>query len=180
MGSEKSDVTTPLLKSPIPVPNFPTYNHHHSAPPPYHHHHLQAFTPVITMMCMFIARLEDPSAPMIVSILLIATGVVVAAYGELNFSATGTERAWGFARFPQPSRHTYPQFSRPLQPITVSNSVYWQNTQELTHTHPQSNTRTHLKPNRHTRLQLNRHTHIFSPEDARAVSSSTTRMMAHT
>ncbi|MEW5300114.1 MAG: hypothetical protein WDW38_002951 [Sanguina aurantia] len=50
---------------------------------------LKAFTPVITMLCLYLARLEDPTGPMIASVFIIAAGVVVAAYGEINLSFVG-------------------------------------------------------------------------------------------
>lgn len=50
---------------------------------------LKAFTPVITMICLFIARLEDPTSRMIASVLLTAGGTALAAYGEVNMSIVG-------------------------------------------------------------------------------------------
>ncbi|GLC33216.1 hypothetical protein PLESTB_000358600 [Pleodorina starrii] len=50
---------------------------------------LKAFTPVVTMVCLFIARLEDPTRPMIASVLLTAMGTAVAAYGEVRMSIVG-------------------------------------------------------------------------------------------
>mmetsp|Transcript_19109 Transcript_19109/g.53472 ORF Transcript_19109/g.53472 Transcript_19109/m.53472 type:complete len:321 (-) Transcript_19109:296-1258(-) len=50
---------------------------------------LKAFTPVITMVCLFMARLEDPTSKMILSVLLTAGGTAMAAYGELNLSILG-------------------------------------------------------------------------------------------
>ncbi|KAG2493520.1 hypothetical protein HYH03_008334 [Edaphochlamys debaryana] len=50
---------------------------------------LKAFTPVVTMVCLFIARLEDPTQSMIASVLLTATGTAVAAYGEVRLSLIG-------------------------------------------------------------------------------------------
>lgn len=50
---------------------------------------LKAFTPVITMIALFIARLEDPTATMILSVLLTASGTAIAAYGEVNMSLVG-------------------------------------------------------------------------------------------
>ncbi|EFJ49210.1 hypothetical protein VOLCADRAFT_120797 [Volvox carteri f. nagariensis] len=50
---------------------------------------LKAFTPVVTMVCLFLARLEDPTRPMIASVLLTATGTAVAAYGEVRMSVVG-------------------------------------------------------------------------------------------
>ena len=50
---------------------------------------LKAFTPVITMLCLFIARLEDPTQQMILSVVLTASGTALAAYGEVNLSWVG-------------------------------------------------------------------------------------------
>jgi hypothetical protein len=50
---------------------------------------LKAFTPVITMIALFIARLEDPTTKMIFSVLLTALGTATAAYGEINLSIIG-------------------------------------------------------------------------------------------
>ena len=44
---------------------------------------LKAFTPVITMACLFLARLEDPTKSMIFSVFLTAGGTALAAYGEV-------------------------------------------------------------------------------------------------
>ena len=49
----------------------------------------QAFTPVITMIALFIARLEDPSQRLVTAVLLIALGTAMASYGELNLSWLG-------------------------------------------------------------------------------------------
>lgn len=49
----------------------------------------QAFTPVITMICLFLARLEDPTRSIIASVLLTAGGTAVAAYGEAKLSVIG-------------------------------------------------------------------------------------------
>ncbi len=51
--------------------------------------HLQAFTPVITMVALFIARLEDPSSRLIVAVVLIALGTAMASFGEVNMSILG-------------------------------------------------------------------------------------------
>lgn len=51
--------------------------------------HLQAFTPVITMVALFIARLEDPSSRLIVAVVLIALGTAMASFGEVNMSVLG-------------------------------------------------------------------------------------------
>jgi hypothetical protein len=48
--------------------------------------HAQAFTPIITMIALFIARLEDPSQRLISAVLLIALGTAMASYGEVNMS----------------------------------------------------------------------------------------------
>ncbi|KIY98630.1 hypothetical protein MNEG_9335, partial [Monoraphidium neglectum] len=48
-----------------------------------------AFTPVITMFALFVARLETPNRPMIASVLVIAAGTALAAYGEVNFNVLG-------------------------------------------------------------------------------------------
>lgn len=50
-----------------------------------HNKHTQAFTPVITMVCLFAFRLETPSQSMILSVLFIAVGTALAAYGEVAF-----------------------------------------------------------------------------------------------
>ncbi|KAG2422641.1 hypothetical protein HXX76_015879 [Chlamydomonas incerta] len=50
---------------------------------------LKAFTPVVTMVCLFIAGLEDPTRAMVASVLLTATGTAVAAYGEVRMSVVG-------------------------------------------------------------------------------------------
>ncbi|KAJ9514089.1 hypothetical protein QJQ45_002204 [Haematococcus lacustris] len=50
---------------------------------------LKAFTPVVTMVCLFLAGLEDPTKKMIASVLLTAGGTAVAAYGEVNLSIIG-------------------------------------------------------------------------------------------
>ena len=49
----------------------------------------QAFTPVITMVALFIARLEDPSQRLIAAVVLIALGTAMASYGEVNLSWLG-------------------------------------------------------------------------------------------
>ena len=53
------------------------------------HLRLQAFTPVITMVALFIARLEDPSSRLIAAVVLIALGTAMASYGEVNMSVVG-------------------------------------------------------------------------------------------
>ena len=49
----------------------------------------QAFTPVITMVALFVARLEDPSSRLIIAVVLIAFGTAMASYGEINMSVVG-------------------------------------------------------------------------------------------
>ena len=49
----------------------------------------QAFTPVITMLALFIARLEEPSSRLISAVVLIALGTAMASYGEVNMSIVG-------------------------------------------------------------------------------------------
>jgi drug/metabolite transporter (DMT)-like permease len=50
---------------------------------------LKAFTPVITMIALFIARLEDPSVGMILAVVIVAGGTALAAYGEVQLSYIG-------------------------------------------------------------------------------------------
>lgn len=50
---------------------------------------LKAFTPVITMLALFIAALEKPTGKMIGSVLGIAAGTALAAYGEVHNSLLG-------------------------------------------------------------------------------------------
>eukprot|EP00884_Botryococcus_braunii_P023437 jgi/Botrbrau1/9778/Bobra.85_1s0022.2 len=50
---------------------------------------LKAFTPIVTMVALFIAQLESPTARLISSVSLIALGTAMASYGELNFSVIG-------------------------------------------------------------------------------------------
>lgn len=50
---------------------------------------LKAFTPVITMLALFVAGLETPTSTMIGSVVLIALGTAIAAYGEVNMSIVG-------------------------------------------------------------------------------------------
>jgi hypothetical protein len=50
---------------------------------------LKSFTPVITMVALFIARLETPTKRLIWSVSVIAAGTAIASLGELNFSALG-------------------------------------------------------------------------------------------
>jgi hypothetical protein len=50
---------------------------------------LKSFTPVITMLALFIAQLEAPTKRLIWSVCVIAAGTAIASVGELNFSALG-------------------------------------------------------------------------------------------
>ncbi len=50
---------------------------------------LKAFTPVITMIALFIARLEDPTRAMILSVCITAAGTIMSAWGEVNLSVIG-------------------------------------------------------------------------------------------
>lgn len=50
---------------------------------------LKAFTPVVTMVVMFVAGLETPGLRLVLSVLGLAVGTSIAAYGELHFSLTG-------------------------------------------------------------------------------------------
>ncbi|PNH04174.1 putative sugar phosphate/phosphate translocator [Tetrabaena socialis] len=50
---------------------------------------LKAFTPVVTMTCLFASGLESPTRAMIASVLLTALGTAAAAYGELRMSVVG-------------------------------------------------------------------------------------------
>ena len=50
---------------------------------------LKAFTPVLTMVALFAAKLEVPSQRLIMSVCVIAVGTAIASFGELNFSALG-------------------------------------------------------------------------------------------
>ena len=45
---------------------------------------LKASTPILVMVLMFAARLETPSLPMVVSVLVIALGTLLAALGEVR------------------------------------------------------------------------------------------------
>jgi hypothetical protein len=49
----------------------------------------QAFTPIITMVSLFVARLETPSRRLILSVSFIALGTAIASAGEVNLSWTG-------------------------------------------------------------------------------------------
>lgn len=75
-----------------PPPHTSTPLTPHLCPPPpatLHPCPFQAFTPVITMLALFIAGLEVPNKTMILSVLVIAAGTALAAYGEVSFSALG-------------------------------------------------------------------------------------------
>jgi hypothetical protein len=50
---------------------------------------LKAFTPVITMLALFIARLENPTTRLVYCVLTISLGTAVSAYGEVNLSVIG-------------------------------------------------------------------------------------------
>jgi len=50
---------------------------------------LKSFTPVITMIALFVARLETPTRRLILSVLAITLGTTFASIGELNFSILG-------------------------------------------------------------------------------------------
>lgn len=50
---------------------------------------LKAFTPIITMLALFVARLETPTRPLILSVSFIALGTALASAGEVNLSAVG-------------------------------------------------------------------------------------------
>jgi hypothetical protein len=50
---------------------------------------LKAAGPIFIMVAMFLARLEAPTLPLIVSVLTITGGLVVASHGEINFNWMG-------------------------------------------------------------------------------------------
>ncbi|KAK9865387.1 hypothetical protein WJX84_008174 [Apatococcus fuscideae] len=50
---------------------------------------LKAFTPIITMIALFMAALEVPTRQLISSVLLIALGTAIASYGEINLNIIG-------------------------------------------------------------------------------------------
>ncbi|KAL4439240.1 hypothetical protein ABPG77_004142 [Micractinium sp. CCAP 211/92] len=50
---------------------------------------LKAFTPIITMLSLFVARLETPSRRLIASVSFIALGTALASAGEVNLNAAG-------------------------------------------------------------------------------------------
>ncbi|KAL3152679.1 hypothetical protein ABBQ38_012274 [Trebouxia sp. C0009 RCD-2024] len=50
---------------------------------------LKAFTPIATMVGLFVAGLETPTKRLILAVLLIAIGTAIASYGEVNLSWIG-------------------------------------------------------------------------------------------
>ena len=50
---------------------------------------LKAFTPIITLACMVPAGLETLSPRLMAAVAVIATGTVIASYGEIKFSTLG-------------------------------------------------------------------------------------------
>jgi drug/metabolite transporter (DMT)-like permease len=50
---------------------------------------LKSLTPVMTMIALFLARLETPTPRLIVSVSVIAGGTALASIGEVNFSTVG-------------------------------------------------------------------------------------------
>lgn len=50
---------------------------------------LKAFAPVVLLLMLFVARMEQPSTLLVLAILLITCGTVVAALGEIKFHTTG-------------------------------------------------------------------------------------------
>lgn len=50
---------------------------------------LRSFSPVILMAALVVSKLEEPSRKMVLSILIIAFGTAMAAYGELHMSVVG-------------------------------------------------------------------------------------------
>lgn len=50
---------------------------------------LKAFTPIMTMLALFIARLETPSKRLVFSVLIIALGTAIASAGEVNLNLLG-------------------------------------------------------------------------------------------
>ena len=54
---------------------------------------LKAFTPVITMFALFLARLEEPTAKMIAAVCSVAAGTALAAYGEVGPLGAGQRRS---------------------------------------------------------------------------------------
>ena len=50
---------------------------------------LKAFTPVVTLAALLVVRLENPTPKLMLSVLLIASGTALAAYGEVRMSVRG-------------------------------------------------------------------------------------------
>jgi Triose-phosphate Transporter family len=50
---------------------------------------LKSLAPVITMLALFLAKIETPTKRLICSVLVIAAGTVISSLGEVNFSAIG-------------------------------------------------------------------------------------------
>ena len=50
---------------------------------------MQAFTPIVTMLALFVAGLESPTPRLISAVVLIAVGTAIASYGEINLSIIG-------------------------------------------------------------------------------------------
>jgi drug/metabolite transporter (DMT)-like permease len=50
---------------------------------------LKAFTPVVTMACLFVAGLESPTRAMIAAVMLTASGTALAAAGEMRLNLLG-------------------------------------------------------------------------------------------
>ena len=50
---------------------------------------VQAFTPIVTMLALFLAQMESPTARLISAVCVIAVGTAVASYGEVHLSALG-------------------------------------------------------------------------------------------
>ncbi len=50
---------------------------------------MQAFTPIVTMVALFIAGLDVPNKRLISSVVLIGLGTAIASYGEINLSILG-------------------------------------------------------------------------------------------
>ncbi|KAK9835408.1 hypothetical protein WJX81_007686 [Elliptochloris bilobata] len=50
---------------------------------------LKAFTPIVTMVALFVAQLETPTRRLISAVVLIAGGTAMASYGEVNMSVMG-------------------------------------------------------------------------------------------
>eukprot|EP00775_Hariotina_reticulata_P004590 gene4590-4844_t len=60
---------------------------------------LKAFNPIIVMLALFIAGLETPSARMIMSVIGIALGTGLSAYGEVNINLPGLLLMFGSETF---------------------------------------------------------------------------------